>query len=383
MSVIVRQKLKGKGLPWWVFVNHNGVRRSKKIGDRKAAEAVASRIREEIGNGAFNVGRKDAPTFVELVERWIAFKENAGCAQGTIDAYRIQIDHHLVPVFGERRIDQITRAEICDHLLTARSQGYSASHVNLRLVCLTGVFNRAIDEGVLKENPATGIKRQTRLKNKEPKPVPFDFDEKEIILKTAYGNFIEFEWLYPLIFTAFFTGLRIGELAGLRWGDIDFKTKLIHVQRTRLRYEYGPTKGRKTRKVEMAESLIEVLKAHKKDEIKKGLHLKGGTLPEYVFITDYGHGLDTPRIRRVWTKVLKAAGLPFRKFHATRDTFASHALTKGAPIYWVSTQLGHASIVTTERVYARWVREEGKASFANLLDNPNETPTAPGIASSG
>ena len=65
MGVTVRQKSKGKGQPWWVFVNHNGKRKSKQIGDKKAALKVASAIRERLSTGDFKLGgRKKIPTFL-------------------------------------------------------------------------------------------------------------------------------------------------------------------------------------------------------------------------------------------------------------------------------------------------------------------------------
>jgi len=73
MGVRVRQKVKGKGNPWWVFVSHNGKRTSRKVSDKKAAEVVASTIRAKLQLGEFGCDDpKPAPTFKECSEMWIA-----------------------------------------------------------------------------------------------------------------------------------------------------------------------------------------------------------------------------------------------------------------------------------------------------------------------
>ena len=77
MGVRVRQKVKGKGKPWYVFVSHQGKRYSKSIGTKKEAEKVASDIRVGLGNGKFNVdSQKPQPTFGEYAVRWLRFVES-------------------------------------------------------------------------------------------------------------------------------------------------------------------------------------------------------------------------------------------------------------------------------------------------------------------
>jgi integrase len=72
MGVIVKQKHKGKGNPWWVFINHQGKRKSIKVGDKSAAEAVASKIREELKTGALNLApNKKVLTFGEYARKWL------------------------------------------------------------------------------------------------------------------------------------------------------------------------------------------------------------------------------------------------------------------------------------------------------------------------
>ncbi len=89
MGVIVRQKVKGKGQPWWVFVSHNGKRKSKQVGDKKAAEAVASKIRTTLKIGEFDLeDEKSNPTFKEYADSWIKTTVPATCKVSTLRDYQ-------------------------------------------------------------------------------------------------------------------------------------------------------------------------------------------------------------------------------------------------------------------------------------------------------
>lgn len=218
---------------------------------------------------------------------------------------------------------------------------------------------------------AEDIARRLRLKNTAPEPNPFDFDELKKILAVTDNHFN----LCPLIYTAFYSGLRIGELLGMRWEDVDFDDKLIWVRHTYHGHgRFGPPKSRKERFVEMADSLLAVLKAHRTDEMKKGLRLRGGTLPQQVFTNAYGRAISGEHVRHEWAKVLTAAGMPYRKLHSTRATYTSHLLMNGADPYWVKEQLGHSSIRTLETAYAKYIPTKDRVSQVNLLDTPKPNP---------
>ena len=123
MGVTVRQKTKGKGKPWWVFISHNGKRMSRKIGDKKAAEAVASKIRVRLQAGEFGFDKeKPVPTFKEYADSWIQTTVPATCKASTVKDYQDLLRIHVLPEFGQARIDYITRGKIKDFLQAPKSQ---------------------------------------------------------------------------------------------------------------------------------------------------------------------------------------------------------------------------------------------------------------------
>jgi integrase len=107
MGVRVRQKVKGKGKPWWVFISHNGQRTSKKVGDKKAAGKVASKIRAKIQLGEFGFEEeKPAPTFKEVADSWIKTTVPATCKKSTLRDYQDLLTNHVLPVFGQSEHDR-------------------------------------------------------------------------------------------------------------------------------------------------------------------------------------------------------------------------------------------------------------------------------------
>ena len=108
MGVRVRQKTKGKGQPWWVFVSHNGQRTSRKVGDKKAAEKVASTIRAKLKFGEFDFEEpKRAATFKEYAKLWLSLPHD--WKESTRENY---LNNYIYPVFGSTPINKIRRKDL-------------------------------------------------------------------------------------------------------------------------------------------------------------------------------------------------------------------------------------------------------------------------------
>jgi integrase len=144
------------------------------------------------------------------------------------------------------------------------------------------------------------------------------------------------EWFKTLVATAVYTGIRRGELLGLRWDDVDFATGWIHVQRS---FDQ-PTKSGKVRRVPIAAKLEPVLKAWRE--------CANGAL---VFPVPETGLMATPKIKlttRLAT-ACRAAGVPVVRFHDLRHTFASHFMMFGGDLYRLQKYLGHSTPLMTQR----------------------------------
>ena len=128
MGVIVRQKKKGRGEPWWIFITHQGKRRSKKIGSKTAALEVAAEIQARLGSKDFNIEKEKPvpiPTFQEYSKKWLSNYIKVSCRESTFEEYSGILDNHILPVFKDTKINLITRGAIRDFLLSKIKTGLS------------------------------------------------------------------------------------------------------------------------------------------------------------------------------------------------------------------------------------------------------------------
>ena len=158
------------------------------------------------------------------------------------------------------------------------------------------------------------------------------------------------------------TGLRRGELLGLKWSDIDFANRVIRVQRQVARISgeivEAPLKTKNSyRNISISEDTVEVLKAQREK-----------TNSEYVFPSPNGGLISPDSVNHMLQRVLERAGLPKVRFHDLRHTFATIALQNGVDIKTVSGMLGHYSAGFTLDTYAH-VTTAAQKEAANTMGN--------------
>ncbi len=168
--------------------------------------------------------------------------------------------------------------------------------------------------------------------------------------------------IYALIMTAVYTGLRSGELSGLRWADVDLTNDVIHVTHSvvtvngKAVYQSTPKTDSSRRDVTIPASLVAVLSALKHRKIS---NIKIND--EYVFKGATGHVTTRRMLCHYWSHLQKMADIPYRKFHALRHTHASQLLAAGVPITEVSRRLGHANPAVTLKIYSHFIPGNDRA----------------------
>ncbi|RLC36329.1 hypothetical protein DRH29_04745, partial [candidate division Kazan bacterium] len=216
MGVVVRQKVKGKGNPWWVFVYHDGKRISRKVGDKRAAEAVASEIRARLKLGQFGFeGKRPVPTFVQYANEWIETTVPATCKASTLRDYQDILRLHVLPEFGEMSLTDIKRGMVKDFLLKKLNEGYAVSTVTHLKNVISGVLNKAVDNEILPANPAHGLGKILKQKARGEAMDPLSVEELRALLETVQQYYPEHYTLFLLLAR---TGMRIGEALALQWG---------------------------------------------------------------------------------------------------------------------------------------------------------------------
>ena len=375
MGVIVRQKVLGKGNPWWVFIAHNGKRTSRMVGSKTAAENVANKIQARLQLGEFDFeGKDDAPEpgFEEYADSWISTIAPATCKESTVQSYKDLLRLHILPVFGSLKLKEITRGKVKDFLASKIMEGFAASSVIHMKNVISGILNKAVDDEMLPSNVALRIGKIVQKSNGDEQENgkagadPLSREETRLLLDVVDGHYPKD---YPLFLLLFRTGLRIGEAFALKWGDIDFNGRFIHVQRGLSRMKIQTPKNGKTRRVDMTPQLADTLMAYKIECKKKGLALGLGDAPEYVFTNEKGGFMDVNNWRRrVFNKALEKAKLRRIRIHDTRHTYATLRLSKGDNVTDVSKQLGHHSVKLTLDIYNHWL-PGGKKSEVDALDD--------------
>jgi hypothetical protein len=112
VGVVVRQKVKGKGQPWWVFISHSNKRTSRKIGDKKAADQVASKIQAKLKLGELDLDEKKkppVPLFKDFAKGFMETYSAMNHKESTQESYQQALDRHILPYFGNILLDEITR----------------------------------------------------------------------------------------------------------------------------------------------------------------------------------------------------------------------------------------------------------------------------------
>ena len=383
MGVTVRQREKGRGNPWWVFVHASGARRSRRIGDRRAAEAVASAIRRKLAAGklSLDVSRRSpsTPEFSEFADRFLEAYAKNSCKFTTWKGYERIIKHDLKPAWGGRHLGDITRADVKSLLRKKQEEGYADGTVQNLHIVVSSIFTFAVEDEVLTVNPAQRLGKFVRTRRDKREVRPVTREQAAEFLRVAGKTFPDH---YALLLCAFRTGMRLGEILGLAWSDVDFETNTIEVRRSYSLGHWSTPKSRRSRTVDMSDQLRRTLLDHRGrlraqfrgrlPSCKARDRRKATVLVQLVFPSESGGPLDGNNFRsRVFFKALEAWGGPRFRFHDIRHSFASWLIAQGESLAYVRDQLGHASISTTVDIYGHLVPGSNRQAV-NRLDDPAE-----------
>lgn len=376
MGVTAREKPKGSGI-WWVFINHQGQRKSKKIGDEKTTRKVAEKIKARLVLGELDVlkPKRNIPLFKEYCHLWLEAYVKPTKRVTTHQRYSGLFINYLKSSLGDMPINQIKRSDIRELLLSIKAKGLSKSSVSAAKNVISGTLEYAIDDELISYNPTLGILKKLNLDDRKDREPVSSMTPDEVALFLSICLNHEPLW-YRFFLCSFRTGMRLGEVLGLHWGDINWNGKYIHVKRSFRHGRITRTKTGTTRRVDMSRQLVEELRnlqlVRKKEALKSG----NNEIVDIIFHTHGGYSSQNS-IRNIWKRVLKKAGLPNVKLHITRHTYASILLSNGESPVYVKEQLGHSSIQMTVDIYGHLI-PSGNRKAVDALDDaaPKRTPSA-------
>lgn len=298
-------------------------------------------------------------TVDQWFKTWIKEYKQHSVKAGTVEAYSTSYDLYIKKTLGKRKLTQI-RSEHIQRLINQMvEKKYSKSTINLVFIVLNGLYKQAVKNKLIAYNPMNAV---TLPKVKKQKKVRvLSMDEQKMFLKYAKESYY-----CSFYMVALNTGMRIGELRGLMWKDVDFDKKLIYVNRT-MRYFHtkgtmldAPKTEASIREIPMLDEVYVILKKHRQHQNEQKLLLGEMWAPDFddlVFTNPYGKHISDTAINQDMKKIegkIKKTVKDFEHIypHVLRHTFATRGLEKGIPPKVMQELLGHTSITMTLDIYS-------------------------------
>jgi len=318
-------------------------------GSKREAEALLAQLLHQRDMGI------DAPpgrvTVGQFLERWLSDYAQTNVAPSTLRRYRQLIHCHLLPALAGIPLSKLRPLHIQQAYSLILAKGRSARTALHCHRVLREALQHALKWQLIARNPADAVE-PPRPGRQEIRTL--DPDGVRRLLRAADGTPFA-----ALVHLAVMTGLRQGELLGLRWQDVDLEAGMVHVQQTA---QWLPGHGvvfrppkthRSARPVALSPATREILRDHRRQQLEQRLSL-GPAYSDHdlVFATPIGTPMDPSNLRRAWRHIVQAAGLDACRFHDLRHAHATLLLHQGVHPKVVSERLGHSSVTITLDTYS-------------------------------
>jgi len=354
-SIVIRERKDGRR--YFAVWRANGKQKWKGFRRRKDAAAYLTNVVKRVHDGTY---REIKPvTFREYADRWLAGLGNV--KPSTIAAYRSVLQRRLIPALGDRALGSIDVEDV-NAYLSAQAGKLKAKTLRNHLTLLHKVFEDAREGDYLAVNRLTGSRALRRpkalLEGDETEVEILDPGEVNRLLDSIDGDH------YALFLTAVSTGMRLGELLGLQWGDVDWTARTIRVARTLYKGSYYLPKSRRSkRNIDVGDQVLVTLRALERQRFGEANALPDGA----VFVSGEGAVIDPDNLRnRVWLPALAKARLRHVRIHSLRHTYTSLLIAQGENIKYISSQLGHAGVQITLDRYGHLFPAEKQQAPARL-----------------
>jgi integrase len=319
----------------------------------------------------------------EYLERWLMDYAAGAVAPTTFAGYRDIIRVHLAPAqkpiaFGLTPLPRLTPQAIQSYISSKLEAGLSTTTVRHHFALLHEALHYAVRWALLARNPAEMVDPP-----RERRPDLRVFDEEQVRLFLAEAK--RSSRYYGLYLTATLTGMRAGELLGLRWQDVDLTIGTVSIRQTFYRLGGSKKENRRTqmlfkepksaksrRAISLPPVVVTELRALR-ETVREGRRLLGPSYHDYdlVFAQPNGKPLHLNDVRRGdFRKILKQAGLPRIRFHDLRHCHATMLLRQGVNPKVVQERLGHSTPAFTLAVYSHvlpGMQEEAARTLAERL----------------
>jgi integrase len=318
-------------------------------GTKKQAEAELTRLLRDMDTGTFTVPTK--VTVREFLDKWLADHVAVDVPKkSTRDGYARKVRNHILPALGGILLSKLTPVKVQEFYRAKLDSGLSTTSVNDIHRVLHRALEIAVKWGLVGKNvcDATEPPKKRRVEMQIWTP-----EECQRFLAVARQN-----RYHALLATAIYTGLRQGELLGLRWRDLDLDAGVFVVQQTLEKAGTAPIFGtpktpQSRRTVPLSPELVLLLRQWKAKQNEERLSA-GPLYRDYGLIFTIPGGAPISRHnfgRRDFARLIQVANVPTIRFHDLRHSFASLLLGANVDLKIVSEMLGHSNIGITADTY--------------------------------
>ncbi len=333
-------------------------------------------MKHEINTGTFVDANKTNLT--DWFDKWLNTYAKLAVRKTTWESYKTQVEQHIKPRIGNIKLTSLNTGHLQklynDLLINGRVDGkggLSPRTVRYTHMIIHSALEQAIKEHIIRINPSDAVRLPRDIK-KEMQTL--DTDNIKMFMNTAKQT--RYYSAYMLELTS---GLRRGELLGLRWKDIDLVNGTIQVVqqliRTRNGLEFSEPKTKISRRtINIPENTVKTLKTLKTHKIKQAEEkLKAGGIyqnNDLVFCTEIGKPIDPKNFVRSFQSTLEKAGLDKIRFHDMRHTFSVLSLQAGVSIKAIQEALGHHTPAFTMEVYGhvnKQMKQEASEKIGKIV----------------
>mgnify|MGYP004526365177 FL=1 len=323
-------------------------------------------------------GREAGIGFDELCSEYLKYYAEPNLKQSTVAAYETAIYKYLVPMLGNTDIgildsDMLTemltnvhfagKFRTADSYYTAADTLLTSTKLKMLHYVLKSVMKYAVSKHYIKKNPCIEVILPMRAKTIDTRKKYLEDYEIHKFLALFEGYSLTNVAVKMLLFT----GMRSGELLGLKWSDIDFKAHRISISRTltHVNGEYiltSPKSEAGRRTIYMNKTVESLLKEHRQNQ-----RFQRKTGNDAVFTTGSGGYVLRQSLNRAFHKATRGTRFANMSLHCLRHCNATMLLNNGVDLKIVSEHLGHSQISTTANIYTN-VTEESRRKIARVME---------------
>lgn len=334
-------------------------------------------------------------TVNDLFEMWCQLKR--GLKNNTFENYKYMYNTYVKPTFGKMRVSTLKKSDVKRFYNSLADERFlQATTIDAVHTVLHQVLDMAVDDSYIRNNPSDNVLKELKQSHvfKTEKRRGLTKPEQELLLDYLKQHRIYNHW-YPIFAILLGTGLRIGELTGLRWCDIDLEEGVIDVNHTLVYYDHRDASGKtgcyynvntpKTeagkRQVPMLDFVKEAFLMEKQYQEAVGLKctetVDGYT--DFIFLNRHGGLQRAGTLNKAIRRIIRDCNdeillrdenatllLPHFSCHSLRHTFTTRMCEAGVNVKVIQDTLGHADISTTLDIYTDVTKEFKKTEFAGL-----------------